>query len=138
MEKKRTEELLKLGNFIETVYNGNIPQEYSSLLELYGVGRYTAAGVLCQSYKKDVSMVDRNVVRVVKRYFNFKSERKRERDDPDLWNFVDKMIPKGKCKEFNLGLIDFANAICISRKPKCNICELQKFCHYGKTVFLVS
>lgn len=134
MEKKRSEELSKLSNYVVENYMGEIPDDMEKLIELQGVGKYTAGGVLCQAYQKDTAMVDTNVVRVIIRYFNFKSSRKRPRDDPKLWNFVKKLIPKGKCREFNLGLIDFATAICISRIPKCEICPLNINCRYYKSI----
>jgi A/G-specific adenine glycosylase len=131
MENKRSREFLEIGKFIMDVYEGEIPEDYHSLMEIYGVGRYTASGVLCQAYKKDSAMVDRNVVRVIKRYFHFKSKRKRMRDDPALWEFVENLIPKGQCKQFNLGLIDFASEICTARNPKCSLCEVRNYCSYA-------
>lgn len=133
MEKKRSKELSKMAKFIVEEYNGKIPPEIDQLMELYGVGRYTASGVLCQAYKVDHAMVDTNVVRVMERYFGFKSSKKRPRDDPELWSFTTTLIPKGKCKEFNLGLIDFAGDICNSRSPRCDLCKLSECCNYFKT-----
>lgn len=130
MEKKRSIELLKLSNVTIDNYKGKIPSTKEKLIELPGVGEYTAGGVLCQAYKKDSAMVDTNVVRVVTRYFSYKSSRKRPRDDPKLWSFVKELIPPGKCKQFNLGLIDFAGDICTSRNPKCQICPLSKMCDF--------
>lgn len=132
MEKKRSKELSKIAKIIVKEYNGKIPSEIDKLMELYGVGRYTASGVLCQAYKIDQPMVDTNVVRVIGRYFGFKSSKKRARDDPELWSFTENLIPEGKCKEFNLGLIDFAGYICNSRSPKCDLCKLSRYCTYYK------
>ena len=130
MENRRSEGLKKLAKSIMEDYGGEIPKDHSHLMSLYGVGRYTAGGVMCLAYKIDSAMVDTNVVRVMERYFGFKSSRKRPRDDPGLWSFVKNLIPKGKCKEFNLGLIDFANEFCSSRKPKCDICSINKQCKF--------
>lgn len=135
MEKKRSKELSKLSIHLVENYRGQVPDNMEKLLELRGVGRYTASGVLCQAYKKDNAMVDTNVVRVMIRYFGFESSRKRPRDDPKLWEFVEKLIPKGKCRDFNLGLIDFATAICVSKKPKCKICPLNKYCNYFRELY---
>lgn len=134
MEKKRSKELSKLSIYLVENHRGQVPANMEKLLELHGVGRYTAGGVLCQAYKKDTAMVDTNVVRVMIRYFGFESSRKRPRDDSKLWDFVEKLIPKGKCRDFNLGVIDFATAICISKKPKCEICPLNRYCDYFKNL----
>lgn len=135
MEKKRSKELLIMSKQIFEEYDGQIPLKFDELIKLKGVGRYTANGVLCQSFKKDSPMVDTNVIRVIVRYFDYKSSKKRPRDDLNLWLFVDKMIPEGKCKEFNLGLIDFATEICKIKNPNCNSCKLWKFCTYYEKNF---
>ncbi|MGC9517481.1 MAG: hypothetical protein ACP5C3_07280 [Methanomicrobiales archaeon] len=130
MEKKRSKELLKISEIIVEDFKGIIPHKYEDLIKLPGVGRYTANGVICQAYKNDKAMVDTNVIRVVVRYFNFKSSKKRLRDDVNIWAFMESMIPLNKCKEFNLGLIDFASSVCTSKKPKCSKCDLNEFCSF--------
>ena len=52
-------------------------------------------------------------------------------NDIGLWHFVKQLIPSGKCKEFNLGLIDFVNAVCNSKNPKCEECILNKNCNFN-------
>lgn len=132
--KQRSEQLIKLSNNIMEEYSGVIPESYDELIKLSGVGMYTAGGFLCLAYNKNVSMVDRNVIRVITRFFNFKSTKKDISTDKSIWKFVKDLIPKGKCREFNLGLIDFASAICIPRKPKCDICFLNDECVYFNNI----
>lgn len=132
---KRSEGLIKLSKQIKENYDGIIPNDSSKLMKLYGVGKYTSGGVMCLAYNIDSAMVDTNVIRVIERYFNFKSSKKRPRDDEKLWYFVKNMIPKGKCKEFNLGLIDFASSLCTSKNPKCIRCELKNSCDFYSVQF---
>ena len=130
LANQRSNQILKLVKTITGDLGGKIPTECDKLLELPGVGRYTAGAVMCVSYSKDEAMVDTNAVRVIGRYFDFKSKTKTPYTDPELWGFVKKLIPKGKCKEFNLGVIDFANAICLAKIPKCQKCPLKNQCNY--------
>lgn len=127
---QRSGQILALSKKVVEDHKGKIPRTSEELMELPGVGKYTSAGVMCIAYQKDEPMVDTNFVRVVGRYFNFKSERKQPYADPKLWDLVRDMIPKGKCKEFNLGLIDFSSAICIPKFPRCNKCLLKSSCNY--------
>lgn len=133
MEHKRSKELIKLAKTLIDKHKGQIPRTLEELLSLPGVGKYTAGAVMCMAYGQDEAMVDTNVVRIITRYFNFKSTRKRPRDDPALWEFVKSLIPPGKCREFNLGLLDFANSICRARKPECEKCPLRSYCRYYLT-----
>jgi A/G-specific adenine glycosylase len=130
LAEQRSEQLIKLAKTVIADYNGKIPEKRSDLLKLPGVGNYTAAAVSCISYGQDTSTVDTNFVRVIGRFFNFKSEKKSVYMDKKLWDFVTGMIPKGKCKEFNLGLIDFASAVCIPKNPRCSECNMKECCIY--------
>lgn len=40
------------------------------------------------------------------------------------------VFSKGRAREFNLGMIDFANKVCTVRKPKCNECVIKDICDY--------
>lgn len=133
LSKQRSVQMIKMANLIMEQYGGVIPRSYDELLRLPGVGMYTVGGFLCLVHNIDVSMVDTNVIRVVIRYFNVKSTKTEIWTDKEIWKFVKNLIPKGKCKEFNLGLIDFANAICIPKKPKCEICGLNSQCYFFQT-----
>jgi A/G-specific adenine glycosylase len=133
LSRQRSKQLIKMANLIMEQHGGLLPKTYDELIKLPGVGMYTTGGALCLVYNRDVSMVDTNVVRVVTRYFNFKSTKTESWTDKKLWKFVKDLIPKGKCREFNLGLIDFANAICVPKKPKCEICGLTSECYFFQT-----
>lgn len=130
LANQRSEQLSKLAIAVIGEHGGQIPKTHSELLKLPGVGRYTAGAVMCVAYNQDEAMVDTNVVRVIKRYFGYESVKKAPYTDPKLWEFVKELIPRGKCKEFNLGMIDFANAMCLPKIPKCNDCPLNKSCKF--------
>ena len=137
MENKRTKELIKLSKIVIKDYNGKVPQECDKLLNIYGVGKYTSSAVRCLSYHINEAMVDTNVIRVIQRFFSYESNLKRVRDDPKLWKFVKEIIPTGKCKEFNLGLIDFASAICKPHNPLCQKCPINLLCYYYQKIFII-
>ncbi|MBF4473928.1 hypothetical protein [Methanobacterium formicicum] len=132
LSNQRSGQLIKLSKVILEEHGGKVPSDYSKLLNLPGVGRYAAGAVMCQCYMQDEAMVDRNVIRVIGRYFNFKSDKKDPSTDLKLWDFTKYLIPIGKCKEFNLGVMDFANAICRAKNPKCSECLLSEFCEYNQ------
>src|SRR5690554_4413977 len=49
--------------------NGEFPSNYKELLQLKGVGKYTAAAIASFAYSEKVAVVDGNVYRVLGRYF---------------------------------------------------------------------
>lgn len=131
MEHKRAVLLKKLANELLKNHGGAIPVSQDDLLKLPGVGRYSANAVLCFAYGKDAPLVDVNAIRVFQRVFSVKSQKRRIKDDTTFWEFVAETIPKGKAREFNLAIIDFAHGVCKPKKPKCAICPLRVICIFA-------
>lgn len=131
MEHKRAVLLKKLANELLKNHGGAIPASQDDLLKLPGVGRYSANAVLCFAYGKDAPLVDVNAIRVFQRVFSVKSRKRRIKDDTTFWEFVAETIPKGKAREFNLAIIDFAHEVCRPKKPKCAICPLCVICIFA-------
>jgi A/G-specific adenine glycosylase len=128
--RRKAKELMDLARIVATKYRGKVPHSRRELLELPGVGHYTANAVLCFAFAKTVPLVDTNVIRVVTRVFSFKPKRKRARDDPEIWRDVRKIMPKGKARDFNLAMLDLAATTCLPKKPMCGICPVIFSCDY--------
>lgn len=132
MEHKRAKLLKEVNNVIIESYKGVIPSAQKELLQLPGIGPYAANAVLSFSHAQNVPMVDTNFVRLIERVFGFKSSRARARDDKQIWEFAETLVPKGRSKEFNLAVIDFAASVCGARVPKCEVCPLTSVCTFFK------
>ncbi|MEQ6360497.1 hypothetical protein V7D15_12545 [Thermoanaerobacter thermohydrosulfuricus] len=134
MEHTRAKLLKKFGEVVEEKYGGHIPSDCAALLKLPCVGMYAANAVLSLVYSKDVPMVDTNFIRIVERVFGFKSRKARARCDKELWEFAQKLVPKGASREFNLAVLDLAAAVCTAGTPQCSKCPLTAVCAYFKNV----
>lgn len=111
-------------------HDGRVPGDVGDLDRLPGVGLYTANAVLCFAYGRDTPLVDTNVIRVLSRVFSIRSEKRRARDDPRLWQFAAGLVPKGEAVSFNRALLDHAATICTSRNPRCLDCPLAGVCDF--------
>ena len=123
-QRQRARQFKKIGLTIVGKHSGEIPSTKEDLLKLSGIGNYVANAVLCFAFDKDEPIVDMNVRRVVGRYFGWKKIK-----DKEIEKRLGGLIPKGKAKQFNWGIIDFSALIC-SRKPKCRKCFLSDHCSY--------
>jgi len=123
-QRQRSKQFKKIGSLIMKEHKGEIPSEKEDLLKLPGIGDYVANAVLCFAFNKDEPIVDMNVRRVVGRYFGWK-----DIQDKEIERRLCRLIPKGRARQFNWGIIDFSSLIC-SRKPKCRICFLNDSCSY--------
>jgi A/G-specific adenine glycosylase len=127
---QRAERLKKMAETLVNKFNGKVPDTKPELMELLGVGDYISNAVLCFAYKKDVPILDTNIIRILERVFSTKSEKTRPRTDKKMWQTIESMIPQGKAKEFNLSLLDFSAKVCTAKNPKHEICPLREICDY--------
>lgn len=130
--KHRAPRFMRLMKQLAEDFGGKIPDTMEELLTLVGIGRYIAAAILCFGFRKDIPIVDANVIRVYGRFFGLKSSSKRPHTDRKIWEFAAGIIPASKGPEFNEALLDFAAIICKS-KPLHEKCPVSSFCEYYQT-----
>ena len=111
-------------------YGGRVPNDFNTLISLAGVGPYTANAVLCFAYRKDVPLLDTNVIRILGRVFSAYSAKRRARDDGNLWRFAGSLIPTRKGVSYNRALLDHAAQICTHRSPRCSECPVASICDF--------
>ena len=136
MEHTRTKLLLKLAKTLVQEYNGGIPSSIEKLMKLPGVGRYSASEVLLLSYNDPHPLLDRNMIRLLERIFNIRSEKSRPHTDPYMWKIAEKIVPSDPAlaKKFNFGVLDFAQSVCKAKNPRCEKCPFKNICTYYKNV----
>lgn len=130
----RAERLKNLAIKIITKHDGLIPSNKKKLMELPGVGSYIANAVLCFAFDRDVPLIDANIIRVLNRVFSITSSKSRPRNDMKMWDTVEKLVPKGRGREFNFGLLDFAAKVCTVKNPKHEVCPIKNICDHYKTL----
>jgi len=109
-------------------HGGDVPGEREELLNLHGVGEYTAASVLAHAYERDVAAVDTNVARILSRVFGLDAA-----DDPtadELWERAGELAPPGRCSDYLHALVDFGAAVCSPTGPNCEDCPFEECCEY--------
>ncbi len=107
-------------------YGGTIPSEEEELMSMKGIGRYTAGAIQSFAFQKDAPILDTNVMRVLHRIFIGTGDPKKQK--AMLWLLSEKLIPKGKCYDFNQALMDFGAMVCTARKPFCLLCPMRNIC----------
>ncbi len=105
-------------------YHSQVPKTMEELLELAGVARKTANIVLYNAYGIISGIaVDTHVRRVSQRLGLT------EHDDPaKIEQYLMQITPKEKWMKLTDLLIFHGRQVCIARKPKCEICVLNKIC----------
>lgn len=111
---------------------GEIPLDREKLLNIHGIGAYTASALISIGANKKELALDANLERVLARYYGLK-----EVKGPKLQKMLYEKFWAGEiCKEieevgprdFNEGLMDLGRVICQARKANCEICPLSSNC----------
>jgi DNA (cytosine-5)-methyltransferase 1 len=130
----RAKDLIRLSKDIVKRYDGKVPSTLSELQSLYGVGEYSAKAVLSFAHRADLAVVDTNIARIIYRVFGLKGKLPQNPSrNTVVAKLANQLLPAGRSKEFNLGLIDLGAKICLPSKPLCRQCPVNSLCRYYST-----
>ncbi len=108
---------------------GRLPETSEKLMELPGVGAYTAAAIASICFGERVPVVDGNVVRVFARLFllvdDFRSQSVRQKLALSLQPAFDETESPG---DLNQAMMELGALICRPRDPECIRCPLALSC----------
>jgi len=121
---RRAKRLHECATAIASKHGDVVPDDVDALLELPGIGAYTARAVACFAYRQRVPVVDTNVRRVVARAIHGRADSAAPstvRDHAD----VSALLPENDSAPiFSAGLMELGATICTARNPKCGVCPL--------------
>ena len=107
---------------------GHFPDNYKALLQLRGVGSYTAAAIASFAFGEQVAVVDGNVFRVLARYFGIEEDIGSHRGKKVFSEQANKVLSKESPGLFNQAIMEFGALQCTPKRPDCSICPLQQGC----------
>ena len=123
----RAARFLAAAQIVVAEHEGTIPDDEAALLKLPGVGKYVARSILANAFGRPTAVLDRNVARILERFFGVEGGRVKTRD-PMLWELAQQVSPADDVSRWNLTLIDFGAAVCTARNPLCRDCPLRQRC----------
>ncbi|WP_026709563.1 A/G-specific adenine glycosylase [Flavobacterium frigidarium] len=124
----RARNLHKAAQYVAFELNGVFPNNYKQLLELKGVGEYTAAAIASFSYNEAVPVVDGNVFRVLSRYFDVETDIALASAKKEFAALAFELMPKDDPATFNQAIMEFGALQCVPRNPDCTICVFNTSC----------
>lgn len=105
------------------VYGGEVPDTMEDLTSLAGTGRKTANLVLGDIFGKPAVVVDTHCKRVAKR-IGLTTNDEPTKVEMDLKKIIPPDYQLRMCHQF----VAHGRAVCIARKPKCEICPVAEIC----------
>ena len=113
------------------VERGYFPNSYQSLLELPGVGDYTASAIASAAFGRREAAVDGNVLRVVARLMENYDDITDPKVKKRVRDAVQAVMPE--CEQdiriFNQAMMELGATVCVPNgAPKCETCPVAEFC----------
>ncbi len=114
--------------YIMEKHSGIFPQNYSEILEIKGVGEYTAAAIASLAFHLPHAVIDGNVLRVCTRYFGIYEAVDSSAGKKKISEMVNQLIDKQHPDLFNQAMMDFGATQCTPQHPDCEKCCFSATC----------
>jgi endonuclease-3 len=122
--RNKTKSVIGMAQALIERFDGRVPDTMEDLTSLPGVGRKTANVVLGNAFGKDEGIVvDTHVARITK-LLAFTRQTDPDKIEQDLM----RIVPKRRWTLFPHLLIHHGRAICIARRPRCQVCPVADLC----------
>lgn len=124
----RARNLHRAAKEIVSRHDGRVPGEYDQILELPGIGRYTAGAILSIAFQKPYPVLDGNVMRVFARYFGVRGDIKSAKVQVCFWKFAERLVHPARPGDWNQALMELGATVCLPDSPRCGSCPLETTC----------
>lgn len=124
----RCRNLLATAREIVGERKGRFPQTFDEILQLKGVGPYTAAAIASFAFNEPKAVVDGNVQRVLARYFGIRKPIDSTEGKKEFARLAQSLIDKKSPASYNQAIMDFGAVCCKPQLPLCQDCIFNNSC----------
>ena len=119
----RAENLYQSIKIINSQYKSKLPEKKTDLLNLPGIGEYTASAIIAIGFNKKAFPIDVNVRRLISRLVD------NSLLDRDIENILEDTFKKRiNYRNFAESMMDYSSLICKKKLPLCEECIFKYFC----------
>jgi A/G-specific adenine glycosylase len=136
----RVRNLQKAARQIIANHAGRFPRDYKAILDLPGIGRYTAGAISSIAFNEPQPILDGNVIRVLTRLFGIATNPREKSTNEKLWHLAEQLVLQAHattselaCSHLNQSLMELGAIICTPRQPNCAQCPVQRHCAARRT-----
>ncbi len=120
---------MRLGAQYLIKQEGKFPKTKIEMLEVPGIGPYTAGAILSIAFDLPVPLVDGNVQRVFARYFGIREAIQSSKAQKLFWQKAETWVAKAQSPRIhNQALMELGSLVCKKGTPLCEKCPLQSTC----------
>ena len=134
----RVRNLQKAAQCLVQEHGGRFPDDYEQVLELPGIGRYTAGAICSIAFNQPKPVLDGNVARVLSRVFGVTGNAREAGTRAQLWQLAENLVAlaakqwparrRPAPERSTRPLMELGAVICTPRRARCGICPVVKHC----------
>lgn len=109
-------------------HHGHFPHEFDELLELPGVGPYTAGALRAFAFDIPAVLVDGNVTRVLSRLFDHADPVDDAMGIKQMWAWAATLADPDRPGIYHAALMELGQTHCRPGLPDCTQCPLSRYC----------
>lgn len=126
---RRARNLQRLAQEVMAQHGGVFPSEHAVILELPGVGPYTAGAVASFAFGLKEPIVDGNIARVLARIYNDATPVDSTAGTKLLWERSKALVQAtDDPRALNSALMELGQTHCTPTKPACDLCPVRAHC----------
>lgn len=125
----RVRNLKKAAQAICVQYQGVFPRKYDEILNLPGIGAYTAGAISSIAFEEARAAVDGNVLRVITRLTQDSHDITDTKFRAKMTHALERVYPQTGRGDFTQSLMELGAVVCVPNgNPKCGECPLAALC----------
>jgi A/G-specific adenine glycosylase len=124
----RCKNLIATAKIITKEYKGKFPDKYADILNLKGIGPYTAAAISSFAFDLPYAVLDGNVFRVLSRFFGDNTAIDSTEGKKLFAILANELLDSKQPGIYNQALMDFGAVVCKPKLPVCKTCPLKSKC----------
>ncbi len=125
--KTKANDIKEMAIKIRDDFGGRVPDTIEKLTSLPGVGRKTANLIMGDVYGQPAIVADTHLIRITNLLGLVATK-----DPKKVELELKKIIPGDKSNDFCHRAVLHGRAVCIARRPKCEVCCMREFCNSAK------
>lgn len=110
------------------LYKGKFPDTYEVIIQLKGIGNYTAAAISSFAYNLPHAVLDGNVFRVLSRVFGIEIPIDSTEGKKQFEQLAQQLLDKKNPSIYNQAIMDFGALVCKPQNPLCVQCPFSSEC----------
>ena len=123
----RVRNLKKTAQIVVKDFNKRLPQSFTDLKSLPGIGDYTASAISAIAFNKPLIPLDGNIERVLKRLLYLKKQNQIKKENLQKYKKVFE-ISVNRSSDYAQALMELGALICKPVNPLCKQCPILKKC----------